>query len=324
MSIGKFKKYTKISKKYYPVWLLLPIFFFGIFGVVKISFASITFTDHFWSTSFSGCTTGNAMQGYSCDGIEVHDNYTCNGVYSQVDASGNYSGGGGGNGYRIFMNTVQNDFSTPMRVVFQNPQKEFWLRYYYRIPSGQYMSGPLRAHKILYAFSNYSPPNGTALNINWPLGDNSISIEPRYTDHERFFNNGGWATMYGSGDSLADGSWHYFEFRLNMGERGQNNGIVQMWIDGTNRINVSDIDFYNSGVFPEDMAWANMVVPSNHNIWALTPACTYSHDVDDLAVALPEYSGFVQDGGGRNMIGAYSSGSSDTVPPAAPSGLSVN
>jgi len=277
--------------------------------LMGVSYAEITFTDDFWSTTFADCD-GVVRNGVVCDGLEGNDagypDDDCDGKYSLISAAGNMEAGEGGNGLSVFMQNERNEMSAGAKITFPEPVDEFWLRYYYRIPEGQYMGG-INEHKILYAFT----PGNVAANVNWPGGD-LIMLQPRntmgnpdiyyggnpdYNIHNANGNSslGNWQALYGDGP--AAGSWHMFEFHFAMG--ASNEDIFQMWVDGINVVDDFGLDL--SGGEP---GWEHVNIPSNHNVWMLD-GCL-SHDVDDIAVALPGYSGFTTDEQGRQMIGSVS------------------
>ena len=272
---------------------------------VQVADAAITLTDGYYSSSFVGCTTGNTQNGYACDGMVIEDDYTCGGEYATMETAGNYASGGGGNGWRIRYGTTSNAMTAMPALDFTTPQSEFWLRFYYRIASGQTI-GSIIEHKIIYAFTN----DTVAADVNWPLGANDAQLQPRFTDSDRTYNNMGWDYIYGAGQP-ANGTWHYFEFHFALGSSGQSNGVFQMWVDGVLVGSSVNMDWFGGGSY-SPTGWTRIMFPHNHNVFQLA-GCP-EHDIDDVAVAIPGYSGFIQDGEGRNMIGAYSSG--DTTAPS--------
>jgi len=270
-------------------------------SLVSATYAAITLTNGYWSTSFSGCAVGNVSGNWVCDGLELDDwAYTCNGTYSQVLSAANNSSGDGGNGYRgYYLGGSRNTESTALKIMFSTPQPEFWLRFYYRIPSGQRNTG-LPEHKIIFPTLN----SGISSPVNWPAqSDISMTMQGTMGGQDIYFSNGGgWDDIYGgpARTTPADGSWHYFEFHFKLGTRGGNNGVFQMWVDGVNYANRSNLDWFNGGA-ANSTGWTRILFPHNHNVFALS-GCN-GHDVDDIAVATPAYAKFTKDAGGRNMIG---------------------
>ncbi|MEK7634840.1 MAG: hypothetical protein AAB446_00165 [Patescibacteria group bacterium] len=311
----KFKTKTKIL-------IFLPVVFFSFFLFANISLAAITFTDGFWNTSFVGCTSGDAGYGDICDGLQTDDPvYACTSgganLRSQITTLANYASGAGSQGYRFFQGDTRNEDSSSMSIRFSPVQPEVWVRYYTRYPAGQSWAGILE-HKMIYAFAN----GGVAMNVNFPQGMNSIGINPRGTmnNPDIYINGWGWNNLYGS--DVGDGSWHLYEHHFKLGNSGQNNGVYQFWVDGIIRVNRQDMDFFNGGA-ASPTGWDHIYIPSNHNVSTLA-GCN-GIDVDDVAIADPNYASFIQDAGGRNMIGGVnlSPPPPDTTAPSAPTGVAV-
>lgn len=289
------------------------ILFIIVFMLPNFSRAAINFTDGFWSTSFAGCTSGAVGYGDICDGLATSDpTYNCEGSYSQISTLANYSLGAGDQGYRMFQGDERNIDSSPMAIYFTSPQDEIWIRYYTRYPIGQSW-GDIMEHKMIYAFTN----DGVAININFPQGMGAIGIQPRGTMNspDIYVNGWGWNNLYGA--DIGDGSWHLYEHHFKLGSSGGNNGVYQFWVDGVNRVNRIDLDFFDGGN-ATPTAWDHIYLPSNHNVSTLA-GCN-GIDIDDMAVANESFTEFIQDISARDMIGGLSS---DVTPPNSPSGLSV-
>jgi hypothetical protein len=118
--------------------------------------------------------------------------------------------------------------------------------------------------------------------------------------------NGDWTNgkMYTPNTALTLNVWHHTEAYMQMntisGGKGQKDGIMQMWIDGSQVMNFTDI-IYRTNQYPT-MKWNQFFIgpyigdgsPANQYFW-----------MDDLMVASARVGG-------------------DITPPAAPTGLSVN
>lgn len=269
--------------------------------------AVISFTDGYYSSTFADCTLGDVTSNTLCDGLSAEDyTYECNGtVPSAILTAANRSTGGGGAGFRMFhLGGSQNAESSALRIQFPAGTTNVWIRWYHRFPNGQTM-GSIKEHKFVYIFTN----SAVAANVNMPYGDDNIQLQMRNTmsGDEPVFNGGGLVTIFGS--TTMDNSWHLYEMQFALGNSGQNNGIFRFWVDGVLRAEKTDRDWYNGGA-ASPTTWDFIDLPENHNVFNLA-GCNGS-DVDDLAVATASYAGFVQDGQGRNMIGAYA----DSPPPA--------
>ncbi|MEF3692437.1 MAG: hypothetical protein V3574_05285 [Candidatus Moraniibacteriota bacterium] len=289
------------------------VFIFFALLIPNFSQAAISFTNGYWETSFIGCNSGDVGPGDICDGLEVDDYaYNCNGSYSQISSLANYSLGEGDYGYRMFQGDERNIDSSAMKISFVDSQDEIWIRYYTRYPLGQSWGG-IFEHKMIYAFTN----DNVAMNINFPQGMHSIGIQPRGTmgSPDIYINGWGWNNLYGS--DIGDGSWHLYEHHFKLGSSGGNNGVYQFWVDGVNRVDMNNLDFFNGGS-ANPTAWDHINLPSNHNVSTLA-GCN-GIDIDDIALANESFSGFTQDLSERDMIGGLSA---DTISPSSPSGLVV-
>lgn len=270
--------------------------------------AQVTLVDGFWSTTFEGCATGPVGPGDICDGLEAVDStYTCGpgGTPSQITPDANYPAGGGGAGYAIFYEgDVRNSMSTPMTVRLPAPTPELWLRFYRSWPVGQTWGG-IFEHKIIYAFTDTS----IAADVNFPGGEDGIHLQPRNAFvPDLAFEGVGWRTLYG-GQLIGDGTWHAFEFHLRLGTPGSSDGAFQMWVDGANVADATGLDWFAAGGVAAT-GWTRIDLPNNHNVSTL-PGCVMS-SVDDIAVAVPSFGGFVEDAEGRPMIGTLAGATPDT------------
>jgi len=290
-------------------------------------YAAISFTNGYWSTTFN-CNEWAQPSALSCDGVEMdNDSAYAGSQGSLITSSANHSAGAGGRGWRTYMvGNEHNGMSTPFQLTFPSAQKEVWLRFYYRIPAGQTV-GSIQAHKIIYVWGS------TTFRIDYPYYGN-VQMEgdvnrvyPDGGDSVSNVNLGNWNTLFGGAPNVAaaDGTtWHLFEFHIKIGTT-TSNGAFQMWVDGVNIINDVNRNMgTGSGITSID-------IPNNHNVFQLSG--NNPHDVDDVAVALPTYSGFVTNttgfATGLSMIGPITA-SGDSTPPSTtistsdPSAISNN
>ncbi len=261
--------------------------------------ADITLSQGYWSTSFETCSTGPTHAGARCDGVNIEDDYNVSGTYSRIREVDHDASGGSGHVYTVYYEgNARNSMSTPATLRFPAPEPEFWLRFYYRLPAGQHMAS-IFEHKILYAFTD----TGVAADVCWPGAGDQIELQPRNTmgSPDLYYgSDGGWADTYGSLSSSADGSWHVFEFHFDLGSTGAGDGQFEMWVDGVNHVSVTDLDWFDAGN-ANPTGWEYVYIPHNHNVFTL--AGTTAHDIDNVAIAVPSFNGFVSDSEGRPMIG---------------------
>lgn len=273
-------------------------------------YAAISFTNGYWSTTFN-CAEWAQPSTLSCDGVEMDNDAAYAGSQgSLITSSANHSAGAGGRGWRTYMvGNEHNGMSTPFQLTFPSAQKEVWLRFYYRIPAGQTV-GSIQAHKIIYVWGS------TTFRIDYPYYGN-VQMEgdvnrvyPDGGDSVSNVNLGNWNALFGGAPNVAaaDGlTWHLFEFHIKIGTTSSD-GAFQMWVDGVNIIN--DVN-RNMGT---GAGITSIDIPNNHNVFQLSG--NNPHDVDDVAVALPTYSGFTTNttgfATGLSMIGPLSGGSNIT------------
>jgi hypothetical protein len=69
------------------------------------------------------------------------------------------------------------------------------------------------------------------------------------------------------------------EFHVKNETNGLNNGVAQVWVDGVQRLNVTNIDFKGSNGFN------GFELPENHQFRTLNPAVDMYQDLDDVVVS---------------------------------------
>jgi hypothetical protein len=78
-------------------------------------------------------------------------------------------------------------------------------------------------------------------------------------------------------------------------------GIIRLWIDGINTINAT-------GPRPRSPSWSAVRILVNNSINDGNAWAAYV-DLDDIAIAIDTYTGFVLDSSRRPMIGPSAGGS---------------
>lgn len=226
-----------------------------------------------WSTTFD-CDEYNqaidGVNGVNCDGIEkLRVDAYANGQGTLITADANYSGGGGGRGYRWFVsdtvvgNVVAN--SGPMDLRFSD-LSEVWVRVYYRVPSGQNLT-KLNYWKLFYFFYN----------------DSNNTYVDTYSDGEgvRLISDGGSLQANGTTGpydcygGVSDGSWHAMEVHVNT-----STNTFEFWnyCDGVDdsipELSVSSAK-YSSNMYDE------VAIPANSH----PPGFDGYIDFDDFAIS---------------------------------------
>lgn len=283
-----------------------------ILSLPSIGLADISFDNGFWSTSFECSARTITSPGTNvCSGLDVADRYTADGTHdTQISESANNPAGRGGLGYRHWIGTSRNNHSSYFRARFPTPQKEIWVRWYQRWQPGFNWSAQW-AHKIIYMWSNagswfyfmnpYTP--GTGMNYDttgWLFNGHS-------DDYAILRNNsGGWSSTQ---DGLTgNGSWDCYEIYMKVNDvQGVNNGILRTWVNGR-LVHEANYDFLGHSSSGNGEI-VHVDIGQNHD--TAINSSPYYEDFDDIAIALPGYTGFTTDSNGNRMIGPLGSGTPD-------------
>jgi hypothetical protein len=211
---------------------------------------------------------------------------------SWLTSNANYPGGGGGRGHRQWLSagTWPASYSSDIRIGTSG-YSELWIRYYVRFENGRffdhgkdiYHDGSVYWNLSLYADSS---PSMTRLVNCGTTTKTSAGISD-------FTGQNSW-----------DGNWHYIETHWK--KNGNGTSTLRWWFDGVFAEEVT----WNCG----GSTWGSWRMPAQ-SAEANPGPCT-TLDIDDIAVATSAYTGFVQDSGGRNMIGPVG-------PPHPPTNLRI-
>jgi hypothetical protein len=261
-----------------------------------------------WSTTYN-CPdwTQSDWSPVGCDGLGVHGGWTCdNGDGTvreeQITAAANYPGGVGGRGQRHWKGDGINNVSGGMRIVFESPQSELWIRWHMRYERDLEWN-TLVQDKILYIDVGTHPFLIFGYQWSDEVGFNADG-NPYYSGTGKGWNtimiNG---TTDARGNKMSDGQWHLYEIHIRMDTNGSN-GVGEAWIDGIQRVSGQDMDF---GGQAGKAGWSVVAVGENNNRLTTT-RCMYV-DFDDFAIRT------------TGPIGPV--GPADTTAPAAPSNLTV-
>jgi hypothetical protein len=218
-----------------------------------------------WSTTYNCADWNQYSDPLNCDGLSKSGAWTTkSGHYEQITADANYPDGAGGKGQRHWIGDGQNNCSGSVKVNFNTPQPELWIRYYIRYQTG-FKWASLGYQKLLYF------DNGTLVE---PHGWDSLNI---YKGTNHLSDHGWWDTMYkygpidpATGHRISDGSWHCMEWHLRVSD-----GLGEAWTDGVKYLSVSGIDYgsdFTGFKFPE-----NENNPNNGQDMYM--------DLDDLAIS---------------------------------------
>ena len=238
-----------------------------------------------WSTTYNcpDWTQSNGLSNITCDGLSTHGGWTCsNGdgtvEEEQITVAANYSGGSGGKGQRHWKGDGTNNVSGGLRIAFNSPQSELWIRWYMRYEQG-FEWNPLVQDKILYIDVGTHP--FLIFGYNWP---DEIQFSADGNPYSVGTGNG-WNTIMvngttdARGNKRSDGQWHLYEIHIKMDTNG-GNGIGEVWIDGIKRFFRSDMDF---GSQTGKIGWSHIAIGENNQI-PTTTRCMYV-DFDDIIIS---------------------------------------
>lgn len=232
---------------------------------------------------------GDANLTPSGDGIGFYGSWATNdGSLSIVTTAANYSGGGGGRGFRMYGGDAGvNDVSSSLRIVFGTPASEIWLRYYIRYESGLEYT-PSAGHKQIYI--NYGMAYGHAY---MGLLEGSIAAHGNWEAGNRISSR--TFAQWMGGSAVGDGQFHCIEWHLKMNATGGTaNGILQCWENGTLILDETDMLWAPSG--QDNKTWDEMLV--GENMAQLVSGADHFIDFDDIVVSDSGYIGPLSGGGG--------------------------
>ncbi len=262
------------------LFALIPILLTLYYPNISISAVNLP-----WYTTYNcpDWTQSNGLYNVNCDDLAGWGAWTCdngNGTVSeeQITAAANYPGGGGGKGQRHWKGNGTNNNSGGLRIAFNSPQPELWIRWYMRYEQG-FEWKSLNNDKILYIDVNMS--YFVIFGYNWP---DEIRFEVSGKPYSVGKGNG-WNTIMANGatdarsNRTSDGQWHLYEIHIKMGTNSRN-GVGEVWIDRIKRFSRSDINF---GRQTGKTGWSHILIGSN-NRYPATNGCMYV-DYDDITIS---------------------------------------
>lgn len=214
----------------------------------------------------------------TCDGLLKWGDWSCsNGdetyEYARITDPANYSGGGGGKGFRSWDGDGANNGSGSVSITFMTPQPEVWVRWYMRYPLG-FTWSTLAYEKLLY----FDAAGGNTAIPEFYYGGFDI-----YSPAGGRYSQAGWGWTEIMGGATGDGLWHYYEVHLKMDTDGTD-GIGQIYVDGVLRLDRSTIDFGTQAA-----GWTRFQLTSNQD--SPDNGQCEPVDVDDVAISNTAYIG---------------------------------
>lgn len=237
-----------------------------------------------WETTFDCPEWEFDTPKLDCDGLQTGGAWAACDKRSQITIDANMAAGGGGRGQRHWVGDGVNVNSGGVRVYFNNPPNEIWMRWYMRYEEGFEWSS-INYDKILYMYL-YPRSAGVELIPEWYGWDRWRNGLQGHTSGNIVSEEGsGWDSTMTSGalsnsHRVSDGKWHYFELHIKIDTNGSN-GIHEMWIDDTKIISKFDCDLAGASDGVTGFAYItigeNQRNPSNGRCMAV--------DYDDIKIS---------------------------------------
>ncbi len=283
------------------------------FLILFLGFVIISYTSKeavaagaLYETTFD-CAEWDASGGpgtINCDGLLSAVDCSCSGgEYEQITTDANYPGGGGVRGKRHWRGSGKNNNSCSPNFVISPGRSEVWIRWYQRYEEGFSWGGNAPTGlKIVYFTSSGNPVN-VIFGMAW--GRMRLLIGGSKSYYSPYDND--WTNIMSGPDGKGDGKWRSYEIHMDA-----ETGVFSLWIDGEYYFGHTDVN-YGGAVFNRFSLPVNGDGP-NHT------GCMYE-DVDDVLIVGPEYSNFVKDAQGRDMIGPIGESQTSPVDPEPPEGI---
>lgn len=209
---------------------------------------------------------------------------------SQITSDANNSSGVGGKGLRDYLGNGRNVGSGNLGVQFNSPQKEVWIRWYIRYPSGFKYNSQSWDKMLYWRIGSFTA--NTVVDLAW---GNSLRFN---CDTNVYSTAGvyGWDNLMVNGPLInghrtGDGQWHCFEVHVKMDTTNTPgyDGVGQIWVDGVLRLSVTNANF-SKGDATARQGWTSVQIKSNQAYPNNDLLGSYV-DIDDVAISNTGYIG---------------------------------
>lgn len=291
------------------LFVLLASLLLPAFAVADIS---VPFSDN-----FDGYSEGTALttpypspwySGLPADGCSA----------TTITSSASY--GSSGKGIRYLIGNGKNKNSSSFVYLLSSPTNEIWARFYKRYASGFTWQGGAPSEEKVFWFSDTSNTDAIIYEHSRDQCWEGSSVS---TDAIHFWlqnsavnevvcaaSNTGWVATQGG--SIGDGKWHAYEVHIKKGTNATSkDGVLQVWVDGSLRLNRSNIATGNG--WPRNQLHFQV----NQDAGGNTPCAPV--DFDNLVVYTSTPPSV--DASGNPFIGLVGSSTApDTTPPVVSGG----
>lgn len=247
-----------------------------------------------------------------CDGIRSDGNDAAGSQESSIEASANYAGGDGGLGHKYWVNDSNGDNSNPndvsgaLRYMFTGGREaNLYIRWHFLHQAGLNLDTSGGSHKFLYF--NGDKCQGHTSGCYLLFQPSGILLHVGGGDNYGNSDVWGWDDLYPPSGS-ADGEWHCSQLEVQTGSG--TNGVVRWTIDGTQRLQATNVDWGGTAGF------SGFILPSNGVFDTRTAggdAPMYMY-FDDIAISTTSMPSCLSGGGGGSSSGSHPTGGVKMAP----------
>lgn len=241
-----------------------------------------------------------------CDGINA-ENDAVSGASNEsaINASANYPSGGGGLGFNYWVNDSNGDNSNPNDVssylaydFADGPHTTLYIRWHFRHEAGLNLDTSGGSHKALYFNLDKCQNHSSGCYALFHPSELLVHVGGGLNYSNNTTAAWGWDDLYPPNGS-ADGEWHCSQLEVQTNSGTGTDGVAIWTIDGTVRLNRTDIDWNGTGGFD------GFTIPSNGVFDTRTaggdqPMYMY---IDDVAIRTDSMPACATAGGGTGSVG---------------------
>lgn len=251
-----------------------------------------------FSTTFNCAEQAQGQVGtwVTCDGMSSYGGWTTSpgSVGEQITSAANHAAGGGGRGQRHWIGDGLNNNSGSIRINFNTPGNELWIRWYFRHESGLIIPIDDSGQKMLYFTGAGGSCAGNTGGCYFLLGKTTSRLTVSGTN---YFSTVPFGSEDLWGGTSSDGQWHWVELHVKKVSTSGADGIVQAWYDGVLRLDRSDV------IFGGDLStgFTGFTIPENARFTTIGGNEMYQ-DIDDIEIRTTGPIGPLGGGGGGGVI----------------------
>lgn len=210
-------------------------------------------------TTFDWGTWDQTQGAFTHENIQIG---ACGYGWSEISSNGNFTGGGGGYGYRLSTGDGSSKQGCVLIVYFPQYENELWIRYYWRYPPGFAWESPGGREPDECQWDKYLYLRGTHLAV---IGEEFQRVNLARPDGGREYGITNRGFRWRNGGNTGDGQFHKMEVYVKNNTAGVANGIVRCWIDDVLVLESTTVDWKDSSGNPSP-GWDKVFIPSNKGL----------------------------------------------------------